>query len=114
MRPSGQGSGGGLGSRPVTHARAPKAEPRPNKMSVKATSQIGQSLGNHITQGRYTLSGVAKDLYAGRGYSPPVGPTDNVKAVGVGGGRSVHGCGTQGQHGPVAGARRPPGRSFDD
>jgi hypothetical protein len=46
----------------------------------------------------------------GRGYQNPVGPTDNVAAVGVGGGRTVYHCGTQGQQGQVAGTPRPQGR----
>jgi hypothetical protein len=46
------------------------------------------------------------------GYSPPVGPTDNVKAVGVGGGRTIYEHGTQCQTGTVAGTRRPAGRGI--
>jgi hypothetical protein len=40
------------------------------------------------------------------GYKPPVGPTANVAAVGVGGGRTVYQSGSQAQHG--AGVRVPP------
>ena len=114
MRRSGQGSGGGFGSKPVTHVKAPKAEPRPHAKSVKAVSQIGTSIGNHITGRGKVLSSTIRAVDAGRGYSPPVGPSDNVKAIGVGGGRTVMRSGQQAQHGSVAGARRPPGRSFDD
>ena len=112
MRRSGTGSGGGLGSRPVTHAKAPKAEPRPNKMNVKGVSQIGQSIGDHITEKGKVLKNVIKPLHDGRGYSPPVGPTDNVKAVGVAGGRNVYKSGAQ--HGLATRANNSRGRSFDD
>ena len=102
MRRSGTGSGGGLGSRPVKHVKAPKAEPYPNKMSVKGVSQIGQAMGNHITEDSKILKNVIRPVYDGRGYAPPVGPTDNVKAAGVGGGRTIYRTGVQGQHGAVA------------
>jgi hypothetical protein len=39
------------------------------------------------------------ELVRGRGYATPKGPTDNVAAVGVGGGRDVHPSGSQ--HGLV-------------
>ena len=92
---------GGIASRNVANVRAPKVEPRPNKMNVKGVSQIGQALGNHITEASKVLKGVAKPVYDGRGYAPPVGPTDNVSAVGVGGGRNIYRSGFQGQHGAV-------------
>jgi hypothetical protein len=38
--------------------------------------------------------------------------SDPVKAVGVGGGRTIHHCGSQDQHGPVAGAPKPSGRDI--
>ena len=101
MRRSGQGSGGGFGSRPVKHVRAPKVEPRAHAKSVKAVSQIGTSVGNHVTGKRKVLRSTMRDIDAGRGYSPPVGPTDNVSAVGVAGGRTVYRSGFQGQHGGV-------------
>jgi hypothetical protein len=81
--------------------KAPKAEPYPNKMSVKGVSQIGQAIGNHITESSKILKGVSKPVYDGRGYAPPVGPTDNVSAVGVGGGRNRYAKGSQAQWGSV-------------
>jgi hypothetical protein len=81
--------------------RAPKIEPRPHAKSVKAVSQIGTSIGNHITGKGKVLRSAMRDIDAGRGYSPPIGPTDNVAAVGVGGGRSIYRTGVQGRHGGV-------------
>jgi hypothetical protein len=89
MRRSGTGSGGGHGSRPVTHTRAPKSEPKAHAINPAATAQIGIS--------RF----IGRDaLREGRGLEP-VGPTDNVAAVGVGGGRKIYASGSQGQHGSV-------------
>jgi hypothetical protein len=87
---------GGLKSRNVKNVSAPKAEPRPNKMNVKGVSQIGQAIGNHATEGKRILKNVPQRVYDGHGYSPPVGPTDNVAAVGVGGGRKIYSKGSQG------------------
>jgi hypothetical protein len=90
MRRSGQGSGGGLGSRPVAHTRAPKAEPKPHSINPRAVAEIGIS--------QYFGSSELRD---GKGYAAPRGPTDNVAACGVGGGRDVHRSGSQGTHGTV-------------
>jgi hypothetical protein len=38
--------------------------------------------------------------------------SDPVKAVGVGGGRTVYHCGSQDQHGSVAGTNKPAGRDI--
>jgi hypothetical protein len=92
---------GGLKSRTVTYVRAPKAEPRPHAKSVKGVSQIGTSIGNHITGKGKVLRSTVRDIDAGRGYSPPVGPSDNVAAVGVGGSRNIYRTGVQGRHGGV-------------
>jgi hypothetical protein len=89
MRRSGTGLGGGAGSRPVAHTRAPKAEPKAHRINESATAQIGIS--------RFTGRDALRE---GRGYEP-VGPTDNVKAVGVGGGRKVYASGSQSTHGSV-------------
>jgi hypothetical protein len=87
MRRSGTGVGGGHGSRPVSHVKAPKAEPKAHRINESATAQIGIS--------RFTGR---DELREGRGYEP-VGPTDNIKAVGVGGGRTIYKSGGQGTHG---------------
>jgi hypothetical protein len=90
MRRSGTGSGGGIGSRPVSHTRAPKAEPKPHSINPKAVSQIGLS----------TVLG-RDELRDGKGYATPRGPSDPVAAVGVGGGRTIYKSGGQGTHGSV-------------
>jgi hypothetical protein len=85
------GSGGG--SSKLVQSRAPKAEPKAHAMSPGGVSQMGSALGN--VKGNPT--GAVTPLQAGKGYQP-VGPTDNVKAVGVGGGRTVRPSGGQGRH----------------
>jgi len=65
-------------------------------------------MGNHITERKKVLQNVPQPIYDGRrGYSGPVGPTDNVAAVGVGGGRIVRASGQQGQHGSVVQGKPP-------
>jgi hypothetical protein len=102
---------GGLKSKNVSNVRAGKAEPYPNKMNLKGVSQIGQSMGNHLTEKTKVLKNVPSPLYGGRGYSQPVGPTDNVAACGVGGGRVIYKSGSQGGMTKTPPAR-PVGRSI--
>jgi hypothetical protein len=104
------GAGGGSNSRQVVRSTNYKTEPVPRKVSVPAVSQIGSSMGNHAThpQGAMRRQGAAETLYAGKGYSEPVGPTKATP--GPGGGRTVSHCGSQGQHGPASGVRPQPGR----
>ena len=78
---------GGLHSKNVRHVDAPKAEPKPHRASPAGASQLGQQVAYEKDQ----------LLSRGGGYANPVGPTDNVAAVGVGGGRDIHPSG--GQHG---------------
>jgi hypothetical protein len=85
---SGHRPAGGLHSKQTVHKQAPKLEPKPHSIDPKAVSHLGESQ----FLGRLPL----RD---GKGYSPPQGPTDNVAAVGVGGGRKVYASGSQGQHG---------------
>jgi hypothetical protein len=91
--------------------KAPKAEPKPIKINIGGVSQIGQAMGDHITEKSKILRNVIKPVRDGRGYAPPVGPTDNVKAVGVGGGRNIYKTGSQ--QGLVTRANNPRGRDFD-
>jgi hypothetical protein len=78
-------SGGGITSNKLVQSRAPKAEPKAHAMSPGGVSRIGV----HPSP----LSR-PEPIEAGRGFQP-VGPTDNVAAVGVGGGRTVHRTGSQ-------------------
>jgi hypothetical protein len=100
MRRSGVGSGGGYGSRPVSHRNAGKTEPRANAYRPQGVSQWGQAQGTHITHdGESPYRGEPKR--GGRGYEPPGMISDPVKAVGVGGGRTIYKTGSQCQTGPV-------------
>jgi hypothetical protein len=92
--------------------RAPKAEPRPRAINPSAVAQLGTHLGDKVTHVAGSTGYRGEPLVRGSGYSPPQGPTDNVKAVGVGGGRTIYETSTQGTHGPVAGQRRPQGRDI--
>jgi len=93
-------SGGGIGSNKVVHRQAPKAEPKPHAINPGGAAQ----LGSQALAPKY-----ATPLQAGRGYSPPVGPSSNM-GIGPGANRQVHHCGSQGQHGsPNRGESRQPG-----
>ena len=92
--------GGGIASNKVVHRPHGKEEPRANAYRPQGVSQWGQMQGTHVTRyGEAPYRGEPKR--GGAGYNPPLGITDPVKAVGVGGGRDVHPCGGQGQHGGV-------------
>jgi hypothetical protein len=90
--------GGGYGSRPHRDVRAPKAEPRARGINPSAVAQLGAHVGDHITN-KASTGYRGEPLVRGSGYSPPVGPTDNVAACGVGGGRTVMKSGSQGMTG---------------
>ena len=113
MRRSGTGSGGGIGMNKVVHRPHGKTEPIANKYRPQGVSQHGQMQGTHVTRaGETSYRGEPKR--GGRGYEPPGMISDPVKAVGVGGGRTIYSTGTQSQHGDVAGSPRPQGRGFDE
>jgi len=104
---TGHRPGGGLHSRVVTHSRAPKVEPRPRAQNPSAVAQLGAHVGDHTTNRPGSSGYRGEPLVRGSGYSPPIGPTDNVKAVGVGGGRTIYEHGTQCQTGTNPGNPRP-------
>jgi hypothetical protein len=111
MRRSGIGSDGGIGMNKQVNSRAPKAEPRAHAVNPGGVSQLGNKVGSHVTnQGDTGYRG--ENLIGKRGYEPPGMISDPVKAVGVGGGRTVMKSGQQAQHGPVAGTPRPQGRDI--
>jgi hypothetical protein len=105
MRRSGQGSGGGYGSRNVRHASAPKSEPKPHARNPAAVAQYGAHVGSHITAlGGQSSKYKGEPDFTRAGYRGPVGPTSFDK-VGPGGGRQVLSSGGQGCHGtPAQGA----------
>jgi hypothetical protein len=91
----------------LVNSNAPKVEPRAYGINPGYAGQLGQKQGSHITDGRET--GYRGDpMSAKRGYEPPGMISDPVKAVGVGGGRTIHHCGSQDLHGPAnPGSPRP-------
>lgn len=106
MRRSGTGSGGGIGMNKHRDIRAPKVEPKPHGVRPAHVAQIGTALGDHMTERGKTVGGAFEPRNTA-GYTPPVGPTDNVAACGVGGGRKVYPSGTQATQGPVSGSAKP-------
>lgn len=90
----------GIQSRNTRHIRAPKIEPRSRAKNPAGVSQLGNHIGSHVTSARGGDTGYrGQSLERGQGYNPPVGPTNNVAAVGVGGGRTVYRCGSQQAYG---------------
>jgi hypothetical protein len=79
-------TGGGINSRVVSNVNAPKREPYPHAVSVGAVSRQGAMVGEGTP---------FKPLYAGKGYSTPVGPTDGMDARPGGNGRQVMRAGSQ-------------------
>jgi hypothetical protein len=113
MRKMGTGSGGGIGMNKVVHRPHGKTEPVANKYRPQGVSQWGGMQGAHITS-TVNTNYRGEDKRGGRGYEPPGMISDPVKAVGVGGGRTIYNTGSQSQHGDVAGSPRPQGRGFDE
>jgi hypothetical protein len=84
----------------VVHRPHGKTEPQANKYRPQGVSQWGQMQGAHMTHGNDSnYRGEPKR--GGRGYEPPGMISDPVKAVGVGGGRTIYKSGTQCQTGNV-------------
>jgi hypothetical protein len=110
MRRSGTGSGGGYRMNKHRDVRAPKAEPRARAINPGGVNMLGNHVGDHITHVKGSTGYRGEPLVRGSGYSPPQGPTDNVKAVGVGGGRTIYEYGTQCQTGTNPGNPHPNSR----
>jgi hypothetical protein len=107
MATKGHKPAGGLHSRVVSHRSAPKVEPRPHARNPARVAQYGAMVGDHATHQGKSSKYRGEPDFTRAGYSPPVGPTDNVKAVGVGGGRTIYEHGTQCQTGTNPGSPRP-------
>jgi hypothetical protein len=86
-------SGGGIKSNKVKQVSAPKREPKPHSANPAAVHRLGNAQGDHAT-GKSKVNVDHVPLNRGVGYRP-VGPTDNVAAVGVGGGRTIYKAGSQ-------------------
>jgi hypothetical protein len=95
------GSGGGAKSRQVTHAGGSDLT---RKVSVPQVSQLGQSVGSHVTgAGGREVQRPNQPLYAPAQAATKMG-NEIAKNVGRGGpgvGRTVYACGSQGCQGPV-------------
>jgi hypothetical protein len=113
MRRSGVGSGGGHGSKNVVR-KPVKTGAGAKAAHLGGVSQLGNKVGDHITNKSGT--GYRGDpLFAGPGYNPSKYGNEvalNVGAGGPGKGRETMPCGSQGQHGDVAGSPRPAGRDI--
>lgn len=93
-------AGGGINSNKVVHRPHGKTEPRAHAKHPSGVSQLGQRQGDHVTTHGGSATGYRGDpVRAGRGYEPPGMISDPVKAVGVGGGRTIYKTGTQCQTG---------------
>jgi hypothetical protein len=110
MRRSGQGSGGGYGSRVVKHSTAPKVEPRAYARNPGAVGQYGQAQGSHVTRGEESKYRGEPDPTMRRGYNNPIGPT-SMALSGPGAGREVHKSGSQQMYGS-GGPEKPSGRDI--
>ena len=103
-------AGGGINSNKVVHRPHGKTEPVANKYRPQGVSQYGQMQGSHVTRGQESnYRGEPKR--GGRGYEPPGMISDPVKAVGVGGGRTIYKTGSQALTGS-GGPAKPSGRDI--
>jgi hypothetical protein len=106
MRRSGKGSGGGAGMNKVV-SPGYKVGQSAKAKNVKAVSQVGQSLGNHVTDRRQVVNPIEQPGYdpiRGVGQVPLGNETSKQLSganAGPGKGRDVMPCGAQGQHGSV-------------
>ena len=83
----------GRASRDVLEGWKPKT--KPYDTNVKVVSQIGTSLGNHVTGKGKVFHNIRQPLDTGRGFYSPLGSSGTP---GVGrGGRDVHKSGSQGK-----------------
>ena len=107
---------GGLKSRQVTE-RNVRVGSGAKSVSRAWTSQIGQSMGNHITERGETMRDVrARGPYNGPGMNPTKYGNEIAATTvcGVGGSRVVHKTGQQRMYGAVnSGSPTPKRRSFD-
>ena len=106
-------AGGGINSNKVVHRPHGKTEPVANKYRPQGVSQYGQMQGSHTTNRRTESDYRGEPKRDGRGYEPPGMISDPVKAVGVGGGGTIHSCGSQGLQGNVNPGQPRPNRYRD-
>jgi hypothetical protein len=93
---------------------------RSKNVSPRGVSQVGSSLGNHVTESGGKKGGAVEAVYAGRAPAGGPGgvPLGNAVALNVGGGGPGKGrdfvskSGSNCVTGPVAGSPRPAGRDI--
>jgi hypothetical protein len=119
MATKGHLAGGGIAGKNVTKQNV-RIGIGARAVDPQYPGQPGGSRGNSVQRGlegggTRLLANNRADVYGGPSFRPA--PLGNAVAAstkcGVGGSRTVYKTSTQGQHGQVAGAHRPPGRSFD-
>ena len=88
----------GISSKNVRHTTAPKVEPKPYAKRPAGVSQLGYSVGDHVTHRGQSTGYKGESMERGRGYAPPQGPT-NMALSGPGAGREVLRSGGQAMHG---------------
>ena len=76
-----------------------KTEPIPYAKRPAGVSQLGYSVGDHVTNRAGSTGYKGEAMDRGPGYKPPGMISDPVRAVGVGGGRTIYKTGYQDQHG---------------
>jgi hypothetical protein len=110
MSKSGNIKGGGPGSRVVKEVGNRYGQPR-HQVNERGVSQIGQSLGNHITNQKGNASKAVESVITSKqGISVPLGNAIAAQGLGVGGGRRLYGqSGSNQTYGGVAGQVRPQG-----
>jgi hypothetical protein len=109
--------GGGYGSKNVVQ-RPVRTGSGPRSARPAGVAQIGTAVGDHVTAlGGSSSPYRGEKLHNDRSFQPAKFGNELATNVGKGGpgaGRQVMSCGSQGQHGDVAGSPRPPGRGFDE
>jgi hypothetical protein len=80
----------GMANRDVKESRAVD-HPRARAVGPGGAGQLGNMQGSHVTRGEES-DYRGDPLYIGKGYEPPVGPS---QASGVGGGRKLYPAGSQ-------------------
>jgi hypothetical protein len=114
MRRSGKGSGGGLGMNKNASPNY-KVGAGSRAVNIDWVGQQGTSLGNKVMGRGEPLKGIRAQPFGGPSFHG-AGQGNAIAAAtkaGPGGSRAVYRTGVQGQHGPVAGTRRTPSKSFD-
>jgi hypothetical protein len=96
-------TGGGINSRAVGNYRDRKTEPVTHAVSPGAVSRLGAKVG---------VGTPHESLYQGKGYSTPIGPSDNM-AAGPGANRMIMRAGSQSKT-PAPTPMRGPRRSLFD